>query len=150
AEILLPESLLHGPEGALVAALRRASRAPLVRGPEWTFAAANAPTTLKQQLGVASLEGFGLAESQTCVRAAGAVLAYAKDTQRGAPPAVSGLRVHDPTRTAALDRATRATLELLATQRDGRREGSLLSVLDRTCTAMGARLLRDVRARPPP
>jgi DNA mismatch repair protein MutS len=142
-EILLPESLLHGEPGPLVTRLRRASRAPLVRGPEWTFAAANAPGLLREQLRVASLAGFGLSDDAPAVRAAGAVLAYVRETQRGTLPAVSGLRVHDPSRAAALDRATRGCLELLATQREGRREGSLLSVLDRTATAMGARLLRE-------
>jgi DNA mismatch repair protein MutS len=143
AEVLLPESLLHGADGPLVTSLRRASRAPLVRGAEWTFAASNAPTTVKELLRVGSLAGFGLADDQPCVRAAGAALAYVRDTQRGALPSVSGLRVHDPSRTAALDRATRGCLELLATQREGRREGSLLAVVDRTSTAMGARLLRE-------
>ncbi len=143
AEILFPESLLHGEPGPLVQRLRRVSRAPLVRGAEWTFAASNAPALVKEQLRVASLAGFGLSDESPAVRAAGAVLAYVRDTQRGALPAVSGLRVHDPSRSAALDRATRGCLELLATQRDGRREGSLLAVLDRTATAMGARLLRE-------
>ncbi|HEX5011327.1 MAG TPA: DNA mismatch repair protein MutS [Planctomycetota bacterium] len=143
AEILCPESLLHGEAGPLVTRLRSASRAPLVRGAEWTFAAANAPGLLREQLRVASLAGFGLSDDAPAVRAAGAVLAYVRETQRGTLPAVSGLRVHDPSRAAALDRATRGCLELLATQREGRREGSLLSVLDRTATAMGARLLRE-------
>jgi len=143
AEILLPESLLSGADGPFVQRLRRASRAPLVRGAEWTFASSNAHTLVKEQLRVASLLGFGLRDEAPAVRAAGAVLAYVRETQRGAAPAVSGLRVHDPSRSAALDRATRGCLELLATQRDGRREGSLLAVLDRTATAMGARLLRE-------
>jgi DNA mismatch repair protein MutS len=152
AEIVLPESLLHdqpasgeGPEDGWVrrTGLARSTDAPFVRGAEWTFQAANALSTVCEQLRVATLEGYGIADDAVSVRAAGAVLSYVRNTQRGALPAVSTLRRHDPSRSAGLDRATRACLELLATQRDGRREGSLLSVLDRTATAMGARLLRE-------
>ncbi len=146
AEVLLPESLLHAPEAAReprVARLAAASRAPLVRAPEWTWQPKNALAIVLEQLKVATLAGFGVADDALCVRAAGAVLAYVRETQRGALPAVSGLRLHDPAASAGLDRATRTCLELLASQREGRREGSLLSVLDRTGTAMGARLLRE-------
>jgi DNA mismatch repair protein MutS len=170
AEIVLPESLLEDrpASGARAAdgrpgaggtgdttddasrgswlrrsGLVRATAAPLVRGAEWTFAAGNALSTVCEQLHVATLAGYGVADDAVAVRAAGAVLAYVRDTQRGALPAVSALRLHDPSRSAGLDRATRGCLELLATQRDGRREGSLLSVLDRSATAMGARLLRE-------
>jgi len=143
AEILLPESLLAEPDGPMARRLAGASRAPLVRGAEWTFQAGNALTLVREQLRIATLAGFGFEDTAPCVRAAGAVLAYVRETQRGALPAVSALRRHDPGASAGLDRATRHCLELLATQRDGRREGSLLSVLDRTATAMGARLLRE-------
>jgi DNA mismatch repair protein MutS len=152
AEIVLPESLLQdqpasgeGPAEGWVrrSGLARASGAPFVRGAEWTFAAGNALSTVCEQLHVATLAGYGIADDAVSVRAAGAVLAYVRETQRGALPAVSSLRRHDPSRSAGLDRATRSCLELLVTQRDGRREGSLLSVLDRSSTAMGARLLRE-------
>ncbi|MGQ0552269.1 MAG: DNA mismatch repair protein MutS [Planctomycetota bacterium] len=145
AEIVLPESLLEASPAndARLARLRRVCAAPLVRGPEWTFQRTNAATLLKEQLRVATLAGFGLDEDSLEVRAAGAVLAYARSTQRGTALPVSSLRRHDAAQSATLDRATRNCLELLGTQRDGRREGSLLSVLDRTGTAMGARRLRE-------
>jgi DNA mismatch repair protein MutS len=152
AEIVLPESLIQDLPASGEAAeeswvrrsgLRRASGAPLVRGAEWTFHAGTALSTVCDQLHVGTLQGYGVADDSVSVRAAGAVLAYVRETQRGALPAVSGLRRHDPSHSAGLDRATRSCLELLVTQRDGRREGSLLSVLDRTATAMGARLLRE-------
>jgi DNA mismatch repair protein MutS len=145
AEIVVPESLLEDGERRWLKAqgLTRAGGAALVRGAEWTFQAGNALATLREQLRVQTLAGYGLADDALAVRAAGGVLAYVRETQRGALPAVSGLRLHDPSAAAGLDRATRSCLELLATQREGRREGSLLAVLDRTATAMGARLLRE-------
>ncbi len=150
AEILLPESLLDRTEaeGELVQALRRVTPAPLVAGPEWTFDGGNAHELLCEQLGVRSLQGYGLEDRGAHVAAAGAVLAYVRTTQRGSALPVSELRRHDPEARAQLDRATRSCLEVLATQRDGRREGSLLSVVDATLTAMGARLLREWLVQP--
>jgi DNA mismatch repair protein MutS len=142
AEILLPESLLAETDDR-VEAWRRASPAPLVQGAEWTWHEGNALSLVLEQLRVATLTGFGVADNALCVRAAGAVLGYVRETQRGALPAVSALQLHDSTASGALDRATRTCLELLVTQRDGRREGTLISVMDRTGTAMGARLLRE-------
>ncbi len=142
SEILLPESMLREP-GPLVQEITRASHAPRVPTPEWSFEHGNAAQTLHEVLKVATLEGFGLDENSLCVNAAGAALSYVQHMQRGDAPPVSTIRVHDGTARAGLDRATRSCLELLATQRDGRREGSLLSVLDATGTSMGARLLRE-------
>ena len=142
AEVLLPESLLNG-ESSLVDAVRRATPAPLVPGPEWTFDRHNATEALLAGLGVASLQGFGLEHDHPAVPAAGAVLAYALHNQRGEAIPVSAIGLHDPDARAGLDRATRSCLEILSTQRSGQREGSLLSVMDATGTAMGARLLRD-------
>ena len=145
AEVVVPESLLEDGERRWLKAhgLLAGGGAAFVRGAEWTFLPANALAMLREQLRVQTLAGFGLADDALAVRAAGGVLAYVRETQRGALPAVSGLRLHDPSAAAGLDRATRSCLELLATQRGGRREGSLLAVLDRTATAMGARLLRE-------
>ena len=142
AEVLLPESLLAA-EGELVASIRRAVPAPLVAAPEWTFDPGNAREALLEGLGVSSLAGFGLADDHPALPAAGAALAYALHTQRGDAVPVSSIQVHDPGARAGLDRATRSCLEILTTQRDNRREGSLLSVMDETRTAMGARLLRE-------
>lgn len=146
AEVVLPEVHLDGGDdgdASLADALRRVTRAPLVPGAAWTFERENARQLLHEILGVATLEGFGLSGDEPLVSAAGAALAYVRETQRGQAPPVSSMRRHDPTARAGLDRATRSCLELIATQREGRRDGSLLSVMDETGTAMGARLLRE-------
>ncbi|MFT7463900.1 MAG: DNA mismatch repair protein MutS [Pseudohongiellaceae bacterium] len=142
AEVVLPEDLVHD-ESAVAATIRAVTTAPLVPGPAWTFEPGVARQTLLEDLGVATLDGFALADDSPMIPAAGAALAYARHTQRGQSVPVNGLTIHNPATGLGLDRATRSCLELLTTQRDGRREGSLLSVMDRTRSAMGARLLRQ-------
>ena len=99
---------------------------------------------LFEQFQVASLSGFGCDEKSLVVNAAGALLKYVKDTQPGmALSHVAKLSMQGGGPIMALDRATQRNLELVRRSIDGRPEGSLLSALDRTMTAMGARLLRS-------
>ncbi len=92
---------------------------------------------------VANLNGFGSADLKLGLGAAGAVLHYVTETQRGPLDHVTKLEKHSAAGRVVLDRQTQSALELTAVQRTGDRNGSLLWVLDRTHTAMGARLLRD-------
>ncbi len=99
---------------------------------------------LLEQFQVASLSGFGCDEKSLVVNAAGALLKYVKDTQPGMPLShVAKLSMQGGGPIMALDRATQRNLELVRRSIDSRPEGSLLSALDRTMTAMGARLLRS-------
>ncbi|MBM4001427.1 MAG: DNA mismatch repair protein MutS [Planctomycetes bacterium] len=117
--------------------------------PPWCFAQEHAEKILREQFGAATLEGFGFTDSdRLAVRAAGAVLDYLRDTQRTALPHLDRLTPYRQGTSLDLDASTRRSLELTRTIRDGRREGSLLSVLDRTKTPMGARLLGDWLANP--
>ncbi len=145
-EIVVPESMTE--TSPVATCLERACEAATSHAPEWTFHLDTAHELLLEHFGTRSLQGFGLDDDAVYVRAAGAVLEYVRTTQRGQLPPVSSLQLHDPTVTAALDRATRSCLEILETQRDRRREGSLLAVVDKTSTAMGARLLRDWLVHP--
>ena len=83
---------------------------------------------------MATLEGFGFSDDSVVLPAAGALLEYARDTQRGATGHLLRLERVDSGKHMVLDRATRSTLELTATQRDGRREGTLLETIDQTLT----------------
>jgi DNA mismatch repair protein MutS len=103
---------------------------------------------LARQFGVATLRGFGLAEEEPGVRAAAAVLAYAQSTQRSRLDHVTEIRLRSASDRLILDATTLANLEVLRTQRDPERGTALLSVLDRTITAPGGRLLRDWLRRP--
>ncbi|GCF07057.1 DNA mismatch repair protein MutS [Dictyobacter arantiisoli] len=97
---------------------------------------------LLQQFHVASLEGFGCAHLPLAIRAAGAVLAYVQDTQRGLLQQLNALETYFTNSFMTLDPYTRRNLELFETGRGGSVKGSLLWVLDRTRTPMGGRLLR--------
>ncbi len=110
---------------------------------EYTFERETCRRALLDRLGVASLQGFGLEDDALAARPAGALLGYLDETQRGACAHVQRLETLQPGQFLVLDRATRACLELVATQRDGRAEGTLLETLDATQTAMGGRLLRE-------
>jgi DNA mismatch repair protein MutS len=97
---------------------------------------------LLDQFGVASLEGFGCQQLPLAVRAAGAVVAYLRETQRGALAQLTALETYSTSGFMALDTYTRRNLELFESGRSGNVKGSLLWVLDHTRTPMGGRLLR--------
>jgi DNA mismatch repair protein MutS len=103
---------------------------------------------LCRQFGAATLRGFGLDPDEPAVRAAAAALAYAQATQKSDLAHVRGIVLREPADRLILDATTLANLEVFKTQREGRRRGTLLSVLDRTVTAPGGRMLRDWLHRP--
>jgi len=109
---------------------------------DFTFEYSTARQVLFDHFGASSLQGFGLAERSLAVCAAGAILSYLKETQRGALAQVNELVSYSTSGFMTLDANTRRNLELSETIRSGDRKGSLLGVLDRTVTGMGSRLLR--------
>ncbi len=98
---------------------------------------------LTETLGVHSLAGFGVADDAIAVRAAGVLLRYARDQLGGPLRNVHELRPYQVAGFMVLDDTTRRNLELTNTLIGGRRKGSLLSLIDRTATSMGSRLMRD-------
>ena len=110
---------------------------------DWRFEAEAMARVTKRHFGVQTLAGFGIEDDTEAVRAAGALLEYLGETQKTACDHVRRIERADPHRHLVLDRATRACLELVETQRGARREGTLLEVLDTTKTPMGGRLLRE-------
>jgi DNA mismatch repair protein MutS len=97
---------------------------------------------LKKHFAVASLEGFGLKGFTSGVKAAGAILAFLYQTQKGNLKHIQSLRIYNAGDFMEMDYATRRNLELTSTIRDGKKEGSLLAILDNCLTAMGKRTLR--------
>jgi len=121
------------------------------RRPAWAFAQNTARESLAKHFGTAGLEGFGLAdtvEDNQAIRAAGAVLDYLAETQRTSIEHIDRLIPYRAGSTLEIDEASRRSLEITRTIREGRREGSLLAVLDQTVTAMGSRLLAEWLANP--
>lgn len=97
---------------------------------------------------VVSLEGFGCAHLPLAVQAAGAVLRYVQENQRAALGQLTQLSTYSTQLFMLLDAQTRRNLELFVSARQGTSTGSLVSVLDTTCTSMGGRLLRRWLAQP--
>jgi DNA mismatch repair protein MutS len=114
-----------------------------VARPDWTFDPATALAALKSHFSVGTLTGFGFADEQPCLVAAGALIIYLQETLKASLQHIRRLRPHRADALLTLDEVTRRSLELTRTLRDNQRDGSLLSVLDRTVTPMGARLLHD-------
>jgi DNA mismatch repair protein MutS len=111
---------------------------------DWEFDGSIARETLQRHFEIASVEGFGFsAEDELALCAAGALLRYLNELQPGALKHLSRPRIERTGRTIALDEMTRRNLELVESMRTGDSSGTLLSVLDRTVTPMGARLLRQ-------
>ncbi len=115
--------------------------------PNWRFEEGNARQTLLRHFGVNTLAGFGCEGKPLAVRAAGAVLYYLQETQKGAVGQIQRLSTYSTDGYMALDTNTRRNLELTESLA-GDKGASLLSVLDRTVTPMGARLLRQRMTRP--
>src|SRR5207302_1344857 len=111
--------------------------------PDWTFDATSARAALFRHFGVTTLAGFGFDDQQPCLAAAGALVLYGQETLQASLAHVNRLRPYRQHNFLLLDEVTRRSLELTRTLREGGREGSLLSVVDRTVTPMGARLLQD-------
>ena len=135
-EVILPESWhergVSMPEGVHLAAAQ-----------DWTFEFEGAEQLLCDHFGVLALDGFGLKDQPSAVGAAGGILQYLRSTHKSSLAQLATLRSYSTASFMVLDQFTRRNLELVESVRQRRSRGSLLGVLDRTVTAMGARLLRS-------
>ena len=141
AEWLLPESLAEC--GAAMEEVKAQLEAPITYRPDYCFDHESAVRALNAHFGTKRLQGFGIEQEEFPLGAAGAIFDYLQETQRGATGQIRSLLPVHLERHVPLDRATRSALELVRNQRDGGRSGSLLDVMDRTVTAMGARCLKS-------
>lgn len=107
----------------------------------WHFDAETALRLLCEQMGTLDLQGFGIPTADETVAAAGALIEYARSTQRNALPHIRSLHVHEQAQTVLLDAATRRNLELEHSL-SGDDTLTLAGVLDRCGTPMGSRLMR--------
>lgn len=110
--------------------------------PSFVFEKDTAVDSLLKHFKVASLSGYGISNDMAGVCAAGAMIDYLKETQKNALTHINAIQFHSGSTYMALDMFTRANLELTKTLREGRVKGSLFGTLDKTKTAMGARLLK--------
>ena len=114
----------------------------LTARPNFHFETVMATTTLTEHFHTANLAGFGCEAYTAAINAAGAVLLYLRETQKSELSHIKQISPLHNTDALIIDDASRRNLELTETLIGGRREGSLLAILDLTATPMGARLLR--------
>lgn len=95
-----------------------------------------------------SLKGFGVEELETAQVAAGSLLHYMKETQKAALRHLRRLYAYESNEYMSLDPATKRNLELTTSIQEGGTDGTLISIMDQTSTAMGGRLLRRWIMRP--
>ncbi len=138
-ERLQPAELLLSEDTPVVEGLER--RPGVRRMPPWHFDGDSASRALCAQFGTRDLAAFGLEAADLAVGAAGCLLQYAKDTQRGALPHIRSLKLERREDCIALDAHTRRNLEIVRTLR-GERGATLADIIDHTTTPMGSRLLR--------
>jgi DNA mismatch repair protein MutS len=128
-------------------ALARLEERPLTLRPPWHFDVASAERSLCEQFRTRDLAGFGCAGKPQAIAAAGALLAYVRDTQKSALPHLLAISTEERDAALIMDPQTRRNLELDESLA-GVPSMTLAGVFDRTVTAMGARMLRRWLHRP--
>ncbi len=152
-EILLPENAsrrwAEDPELSMWNALFRGviDVTPITLLHDYRFEPSWGASQVQEALGVLSLDGFGIPRDSRLAGPAGALVFYATENLRGRPRNLRALRKFSGKKCVLIDPATQRNLEIFKST-SGSREGSLISVMDRTRTAAGARLLESYLSAP--
>jgi len=115
---------------------------------DWVFNSDYAKEVLTNHFGTQSLKGFGIEDMNEATVAAGCVLNYLNETQKNNLPHIKKIYNYEFSEYIILDPSTKRNLEITSSIAEGGREGTLISILDRTKTAMGGRLLKKWVSRP--
>lgn len=115
---------------------------------DWYYETEMDERLIKEQFHVMNLEGLGLKDLSNAACSVGCLIYYLKDTQKGCVDHINHISTYHVEDYVVLDSASRRNLELCETMRDKNKRGSLLWVLDKTKTAMGARTLRAMVEQP--
>jgi DNA mismatch repair protein MutS len=118
------------------------TNARLTKVDDWHFDFSFATDILLEHFNTKTLKGYGIENLSDGVVAAGIVLHYLKETQRANLTHMNKIALYNPSDYMMLDFSTKRNLEITFTIQEGTREGSLISILDKTETAMGGRLLK--------
>ncbi|MEY8390659.1 DNA mismatch repair protein MutS [Lachnospiraceae bacterium 45-W7] len=114
----------------------------------WYFSDETAKNTLLSHFKMSDIQGLGLEDYDSGAIAAGALLKYLYETQKNSLANMTSLQIYSTGKYMIIDSSTRRNLELVETLREKQKRGSLLWVLDKTKTAMGARMLRNFVEQP--
>lgn len=143
-----PAELLKRKTLSLDGCLRHEEELAISELPDSAFLRDNAVSLLTEHFRAATTEALGLSDYPLGTLAAGAALRYLYDTQKNSCELITELKAYRGNAYLFIDAASRRNLELTETLRDKNKHGSLLWVLDRTKTAMGARFLRNLLEKP--
>ncbi|MCC6095105.1 MAG: DNA mismatch repair protein MutS, partial [Eubacterium sp.] len=146
SEIICNQSLLMS--GLDIDDLRTRLRISISALDDYYFDDASCEKILKKHFHVSNLKGLGLEDFGCGSIAAGALFQYLYETQKNNMEQMTSITPYFSDRFMLLDSSTRRNLELVETLREKQKKGSLLGVLDRTRTAMGARMLRNIIEQP--
>jgi len=135
--------LFEAENSRLISEIRELTSATVTQRPVWYFDAYQSRQRLLKHFGTATLEGFGFADGDAAICAAGAILEYLKETQKTAVGHIRSIRCVDHRHYLQIDSVSLRSLEIVRTIRTGSRKGSLLESLDATLTPMGGRLFRN-------
>ena len=115
---------------------------------DWVYEGDYGYKILTKHFETHSLKGFGVEELKTAQVAAGSLMHYMQETQKAYLRHLRRLYAYESNEYMSLDPATKRNLELTASIQEGGVDGTLISIMDKTCTAMGGRLLRRWIMRP--
>ncbi len=146
AEVICNEEMLFVSRD--ISEIRHKILPPFSNYTEWSFNFKHAESNLLTQFNVLSLAAFGLNAKDGCVCAAGALLEYLKDTQKHALSNINTIKYLRNESYMMLDANAIKNLELVRSNYEGKKYGSLLWLLDKTKTGMGARLLYNMILSP--
>jgi len=121
---------------------------PVTRLDGYWFELEVAQQTVLDHFGASTLDGFGCAQLPLAIRAAGAIIHYIQETQKGVLGQLTRLSTYSTNSFMALDVNTQKNLELFQRSHSGATSGSLLSIIDLTKTAIGGRLLKRWLGQP--
>lgn len=139
SEILLPKSQKYLLEQQIYKILPNVR---ITRIDDWIFDLSYSTELLMNHFNTKTLKGFGIESFQNAISASGAALHYLKETQKANLNHINKISRYNPLDFMILDFATKRNLEITFTIQGGDREGSLISILDKTETSMGGRLLK--------
>ncbi len=139
SEILIPKKLKQILEPIINKAVPSAR---ITKIDDWIFDFGYGSELLMNHFNTKTLKGFGIENFYTGICAAGAALNYLRETQKANLTHINKIARFNPSDYMLLDYSTKRNLEITFTMQDGEREGSLISILDKTATSMGGRMLK--------
>ena len=139
SEILIPKKLKNELEPLIHKA---APSARITKIDDWIFNYDYSNELLMNHFNTKTLKGFGIENLRLAICSAGAELNYLRETQKANLTHINKISRYNPSDYMILDYSTKRNLEIMFTMQDGDREGSLISILDKTSTSMGGRMLK--------